>query len=186
MVRNKRLKIWTLLGLALLAACAPKPTARLADGPPMRAVSALDIPRYLGTWYEIARFPNAGERNCAGVTATYTLRDDGMLGVRNTCFKGTPQGRKVAVSLIGRAIEGAGGAKFDVGFLPWRKADGPGNYWVLYVSDDYQTAVVGSPSGRFLWLLARASKIDPATRATLNAQATAQGFDVRKLEEVLH
>lgn len=152
----------------------------------MQAIAALNTTRYLGTWYEIARLPNAGERNCTGVTAEYTLRPDGKIGVRNTCFKGSRQGRKVAVSLIGQAIEGSGNAKFDVGFSPWRKATGAGNYWVLYVSQDYQTALVGSPSGRFLWLLARTARIDPAARSRLNEQATAQGFDVMRLEEVQH
>jgi apolipoprotein D and lipocalin family protein len=82
-------------------------------------------------------------------------------------------------------IEGSGNARLAVNLAPIPLPAGDGNYWVLYLDENYQHALVGEPSGRFLWLLARAPRITAEARAALEAAAVAQGYDLGLLEEVL-
>ena len=130
------------LGL-LLAGCAGTPPA---DAP--RTVAAVDLPRYLGTWYEIARLPNrfqdGGGRACEQVTATYTARPDGRIGVLNRC---DDAGRQRVAAGQAYVVEGSGGARLRVSFF-WPFY---GDYWVLGLDPDYRWAVVGAPDRKYLW-----------------------------------
>lgn len=154
---------------------------------PVRAVPSLDLERYAGRWYEVARFPSWFERKCVGQgTADYELRSDGTIGVVNTC--------RTADSTMNRA-EGAtrladrnGPAsrlkvRFAPGFLsflPMVWAD----YWVLDLTDDYGAALVGTPDRRYLWVLSRTPALDSATYDRLVATASRQGFDVARLQRL--
>jgi len=163
----------TLLALLLLAGCAvPQP------GPETpRTVAAVDLPRYLGTWYEVARFPNRfqdGRRHpCTAVTATYTAREDGRIGVLNRCLDAG--GREAH----GRAyvVEGSNGARLRVSFL-WPIH---GDYWVIGLDPEYRWAVVGTPRREYLWILSRAPRLQPAEMAAAEAAAREQGFDLSRL-----
>ena len=116
-------------------------------------VENLDLDRYLGKWYEIARFPNRFERGCArrdrgiracGPTARST--------VRNTCRKGSPDG-PVEVAEGEASVVAPG--KLEVTFVPWLPF-AKGDYWVLHVDAAYSVAVVGEPSGKH--------RLDPVAR----------------------
>jgi apolipoprotein D and lipocalin family protein len=134
------------LGLAEPAAAGYRDTSQ-----PIGVVTNLDLGRYLGKWYEIARFPNRFERNCAGVTAEYSLNPDDTIKVVNTCHKGAPDGPVDVAE--GKATVVAPG-KLEVTFVPWLPF-AKGDYWVLHVDAAYSFAVVGEPSGKTGWILAR-------------------------------
>lgn len=162
-------------GLALLlpgcAALGPKhPVGNAAVPQPAKSV---DLQRYLGRWYEVARYEQSFQKGCEAVSADYSLRDDGKIKVVNTCRK--PDGK--ITDAVGRAkvVDPATGAKLKVSFF------GPfyGNYWVLDRADDYSWAIVGEPSGRYLWILSRQAV--PANRAALIERAAALGYDTAPL-----
>lgn len=166
------------LGTALtLAACAAPPVNRDARVP-IGEVAAIEPARYAGRWYEIARFPNAFERNCAGVTADYALRTDGRIGVRNTCRAGAPDGPARVAEGLARIVDPQTNARLRVRFF------GPfeGDYWVLDRAEDYAWSLVGEPSGRYLWILAREPIISDALRADLLARLYARGYRTEALE----
>lgn len=147
---------------------------------PIGAVSELEIGRFLGLWYEIARFPNWFEKGCQGVTAEYGLREDGRLSVRNTCHEDSPDGPvRVAEGLAWMPAPGRLKVTFTP-FLPFINGD----YWVLDVDDDYQLAVIGNPAGETGWILARNPQITPAAYQKAVSVLQAMGYDSTQLERV--
>lgn len=164
-----------LATLLLLGACAGVPR----DAP--RTVAAVDLNRYAGTWFEIARFPNWFEdgrgRSCAEVKATYTPRPDGRIGVLNTCRDDAAGGLARDVEGQAYVVEGSNGAKLRVSFF-WPFY---GDYWVLGLSPTYRWAVVGAPGRDYLWILARRPGLPAGDYAEAVGIARAQGFDITRL-----
>lgn len=173
----------SLLALLALSACVAGPSGRSDTAPPLQTVEQVDLARYTGLWYEIARYPNGFQRNCEGATADYTLRADGRIDVRNTCRFGTRDGDPRDATGAARIIDGSNGARLAVNLSPIPLPAGQGNYWVLYLDPDYQRALIGEPSGRYLWMLARTPAISAADREELNAAARAQGYDLSMLKD---
>ncbi len=139
---------------------------------------SVDLDRYLGRWYEIARYDVSFERNGEGVTADYAKRPDGLIDVLNTERLFAPDGRERSARARARVVPGSGNAKLKVAFF------GPffvGNYWVMDHADDYSWSIVGEPSGRYLWLLARAPVLDDEDRGALVARAALLGYDTAML-----
>ncbi|MBB3173193.1 apolipoprotein D and lipocalin family protein [Endobacter medicaginis] len=137
---------------------------------------AVDLARYLGRWYEIARYEQVFERGCDHVTADYTLGTDGRIGIVNGCIEAN--GR--ASQARGRAyvVDGSGGAKLKVSFFgPFYVAD----YWILDHDDAAGWSVVGDPSGRYLWLLSRRAVLTPEEAKALAGRAAALGYDISML-----
>jgi apolipoprotein D and lipocalin family protein len=159
-----------LSGLALLSACTSMPVQR-AQTPPLTTVAAVDLDRYGGLWHEQARFPNSFEKGCVAATATYSRREDGLVGVRNVCTKA--DGAEESVDGRARIVDPATNARLKVSFF------GPffvGDYWVIDLAPDYSWAIVGEPRGKYLWVLTRAPRIDATTRADLTARVAAKGY----------
>jgi apolipoprotein D and lipocalin family protein len=175
----------TLLIASLMTACIAGPSGRAKDAPELQAVPAVEVTRYMGLWYEIARYPTSFQKNCEGTTAEYTLREDRRVDVLNTCRFGTKDGKPRSATAVARVMDGSNGARLFVNFSPIPLLAGRGNYWVIYLDTDYQYAVVGEPSGRFLWYLSRTPQITPEVRAKLDAAASAQGFDLSMLKETV-
>jgi apolipoprotein D and lipocalin family protein len=161
---------------ALLAGCAalgPKhPVGNAAVPEPAKAV---EIGRYLGRWYEIARYEQSFQKGCEGVSADYARREDGKISVRNACRK--PDGKLSVATGKAKIVDTATNAKLKVSFF------GPfyGDYWVLDRAGDYSWAIVGEPSGRYLWLLSREQTPAPEQVAALIARAGALGYDTSML-----
>jgi apolipoprotein D and lipocalin family protein len=176
---------WAASGVLVLASCAGKVSGRAADAPPPTPVAGVDLTRYQGLWYEIARYPTSFQRNCQGVTAQYALRPDGRITVINTCRTATRSGRPRKVKGVASPIEGSNGARVAVNFAPVLLPKGQGNYWVLHLDPDYRTALVGSPSGSALWMLSRTPTITPDQRAQMEAAATRNGFRLDLLEPTI-
>ncbi len=135
--------------------------------------------RYLGLWHEIARYPAFFEEGCTATTAEYGSIDAQTISVLNTCRKGTPDGPADQIAGTARIV-GPGQLKVKFDSVPFVAAD----YWVLWVDDDYQTAVVGVPSGNAGWILARTPTIDPDRRAKAEAILAQNGYDPSRLYDV--
>lgn len=141
---------------------------------PLKTVSHIELEKYLGTWYEIAKFPQNFEKGCTHVTAAYSLRDDGKIDIVNSCMKdGLP---KIAegIASIG---DKESNAKLDVQFQ-WPFS---GKYWIIALAPDYSYAVVGHPNRKYLWILCRKPVMDNMTYNHLVLVAAGRGFDIRKL-----
>lgn len=158
-------------------------TAAHAAPAALATVPTLDTARYLGTWYEIAKYPNFFQRKClANTVANYTAQPDGTIKVDNRC---TQEGNKV-VSAVGAARQpgGAGSPKLEVRFAPSWLSVLPfvwANYWVIDLDPDYTLAAVSEPNMEYLWILSRTAKVDPEAYAALLQRLAAQGFDTSKL-----
>lgn len=155
-----------------------------AGAPPPKTVAQVDLDRYQGRWYEIARYPNRFQKDCSGdVIAEYKRRTDGRIDVENRCRTkagGASSGKGVARL----ATQDGSTAKLEVRFAPAFLSFIPavwGDYWVLGLADDYSYAVVGSPDRRYLWFLTRTPTVPTEVFATLVDVARAQGFDPARL-----
>ena len=161
-----------LTGAALIRTFARHPVGNAAVPQPAKRVQ---IERYLGRWYEIARYEQWFEKGCQGVTADYSLKGDGNIGVRNRCRK--PGGRIDETRGIAKIVDHTTNAKLKVSFFrPFY-----GDYWVLDHATDYSWAIVGEPSGRYLWLLAREAVPSAALVNELMRRAQAMGYDTSML-----
>lgn len=137
----------------------------------LKVVSSVDLTRYAGTWYEIARLPNRFEKKCAdSVTATYTLRSDGKVDVTNRCRKSS--GEFTTAKGKAKIVDETTNAKLKVTFF-WPFY---GDYWILELGQDYEYAVVGDPSRKYLWILSRTPVIDEDLYQELLTRAAEQGF----------
>jgi apolipoprotein D and lipocalin family protein len=185
MTRSFGLAAGCLAAALSAAACAALQPSYRDDSVRLETEARVDLDRYLGLWYEIARYPNSFEQGCEGVTAEYTRRDDGLIGVRNTCRR--PEASEPIEVADGRArvVDGSNGSKLEVSFAPAWIPFAWGDYWILDVDAEYQTALVGSPDGANLWILARTPAIDEATRQRLEQVAQQNGFDPDRLQDTL-
>ena len=168
----------------LLAAQAHAAGAAPADARPLPTIAALDVKRYMGTWYEIAKFPNRFQKKCVGfTTATYRAREDGRVDVVNRC-RLADGGDNVATG-IARQPGGPNSPKLEVRFAPAFLSFLPmvwGDYWVIDLDPDYQLAAVSEPKRDYLWILSRTPKVDPAAYDALLGRLAAQGLDMKRLE----
>ncbi len=163
-------------GLALAACVGP---SYRDTGAPIAAQRDFQPERYLGRWYEIARYPVSFEEGCTATTADYGPIDAETLSVLNTCRQGAPDGPAEQIAGTARIVA-PGELKVRFDGVPFVAAD----YWVLWVDAEYQTAVVGVPSGRAGWILARTPAIDPARRAEAEAVLARNGYDPARLYDV--
>lgn len=140
-----------LAGLVVLVAHSALAVTYRDRETSIESVTEFDLPRYLGKWYEIARFPNRFERGCEGVTAEYALRTDGKISVLNTCREDAPDGKVKSAKGVASVVAPG---QLSVTFVPWLPF-ARGDYWVLYIDEAYSLAVVGAPRGTTGWILAR-------------------------------
>ncbi len=160
--------------------------AHASDAPaaPLTTIPTLDTARYLGTWYEIAKFPNWFQRDCVGDTsADYSPKAEGQLQVVNRCRMAKGE-FNVAVGAA-RQVGDATSPKFQVRFAPAWLSFLPmvwGNYWIIDLDPDYRLVAVSEPKREYLWILARTKKVDEKRYAELLQRLRDQGFDTRKLE----
>lgn len=170
-----------LLLVAPLAAFAQAPAAA---GPPA-TVAKVDLDRYAGRWFEIARFPNWFQKKCAGeVSAEYVRRPDGRIDVINRCR--LADGSTDTAKGIARVVSTDGSnSKLKVRFAPAWLSFLPvwGDYWVLELADDYSYAVVGDSGRKYLWVLARSPQLSDEVFEELKAKVAAKGFDMSRLEK---
>jgi apolipoprotein D and lipocalin family protein len=159
-------------------------TGGVFAAPPLPTVSAIEVPRYLGTWYEIAKFPNWFQKKCvANTRAQYSLRSDGSLQVINRCKMAS--GEMDEAIGAARQIGNASSPKLQVRFAPQWLSIIPaawGDYWVIDLDDNYQWVAVSEPGREYLWILSRTPRMDPQSYASLLVRLGGLGLDVQKLE----
>jgi apolipoprotein D and lipocalin family protein len=145
--------------------------------PPLETVTDVDLQRYTGTWYEIARFPHRFQKDCYATRAVYTLREDGLIGVYNECRRGAADGPIKAVKGKARVVDKQTNAKLEVSFF-WPFW---GDYWIIDLDPDYQWAVVGHPSRSYLWILSRQEKMEAEVLNGIRLRLQQQGYDLSQL-----
>lgn len=151
--------------------CLPSPPVK----PPPVTVPRVDLARYMGTWYEIAKYPNRFQKGCLCTTATYTLRSDGKVTVVNQCR--TAEGRTREARGWAKIVDPSTNAKLKVTFF-WPFF---GDYWILALGEDYCWAMVGAPDRRYLWILSRTQRLEETIYQMLAERAAALGFDLTRL-----
>jgi apolipoprotein D and lipocalin family protein len=162
---------------SLLSACSSGDKA--ASLPPPPVVASVDVPRYLGTWYQQALIPNRFQSMCVSNTrATYAM-DGKDLSVLNQC---TGAGGKPEVATgVAKIVEGSNNAKLRVSFFrPFY-----GDYWVLALDPDYQWVLVGDPTRQYGWVLSRNAQLSDVTFAQILDRAVALGYDKTRFERSL-
>jgi apolipoprotein D and lipocalin family protein len=176
-------RITTLLYLCSLAALAMGATTDVA-AEPLATVETLDVPRYMGTWYEIAKFPNWFQKKCvANTKAEYSLNADGTVKVINRCT--LEDGGISEATGSARQVGAATSPRLEVRFAPAWLAFIPavwGDYWVIDLDSQYKLAAVSEPTRQYLWILSRTPKANKATYDSLLDRLGKKDFDLRNLE----
>ena len=173
--------ITSLLVFSLIAYTGLAATAADNHKSELEVVPAVDLSRYVGQWYEIARLPNRFQKKCAdSVTANYTLRSDGSIQVVNRCRKAS--GEFTTATGKAKIVDKKTNAKLKVTFF-WPFY---GKYWVLDLGPNYEYAVVGEPGRDYLWILSRTPQMDDALYQRLVAKMQARGFDTMRMIRTAH
>ena len=145
---------------------------------PLDVVEGVDLQRFQGEWYEIAKLPRVTQADCTATTARYELKSDGELVVTNACRLGHLAGSRRQVVAAARVPNPAVPAKLSVEFGGFF-----GDYWIIDLDrDDYRYAVVGHPTRQYLWILSRTPTMDTASLGPILDRASQKGFDVTRLE----
>jgi apolipoprotein D and lipocalin family protein len=166
------------MGCLLISACAGVDTKTA-----LPVVPSVDLARYAGTWYEIARLPMWFQRHCVDSKAIYTSRSDGKIGVHNECV--TDKGGVATAEGVALVVDTKTNARLNVVFDNWFArvfgSSQEGNYWILDLDPGYRTALVGTPDRRHLWILSRSPQLDAATFQRLVSKGRELGYPVDEL-----
>lgn len=161
-----------MVGLALII-------GGCASYPPLEVVEHVDLDRYLGTWYEIVSLPVSQQEGCSCTTAEYSMLEDGVIRVVNTCRKDGEIDRAEGKAFI---VPNSGNAKLKVQFFwPFR-----GDYWIIELDPEYRYAVVGVPSRKYFWILSRTPEMSEQTLELLIDRVMAKGFDTSNSQRTVH
>lgn len=144
---------------------------------PLETVDFVDIDRYIGEWYEIARYEHRFQKGCVGSKATYTMRDDGKISVVNECFDKSSSGKLRSAKGKAWVVDKQSNAKLKVSFF-WPFA---GDYWVIDLGENYEYAVVGHPDRKYLWVLSRTPEMDENVYQAILDRLQKQEYDTSKL-----
>lgn len=151
---------------------------------PLATIETLDVPRYMGKWYEVAKFPNWFQKTCVGETnAEYRQLDDGRVQVANRCR--LESGEMNEALGVARQVGPANSPRLEVRFAPAWLSFIPavwGDYWVIDLDPDYSLVAVSEPRREYLWVLSRTPRVDPQRYEALRARLAAKGFDLSRLE----
>lgn len=178
-------KIALLVALAsALAAQASSPSTNPAVLPPLQTIATLDVARYQGTWFEIAKYPNRFQNQCVRNTrADYQPQANGTLQVLNRCV--TASGETTEALGAARQVGPADSPRLQVRFAPAWLSFLPmvwGHYWVIDLDPDYQLVAVSEPQREYLWVLSRTPQVDATAYQALLKRLAQQGFDLQRLQ----
>ena len=170
--------------LVLLIFFSRSAHAQNERGTPLRTVPSVDLARYAGLWYEIARLPNRFQSDCTGnVTATYAIQEDGSIKVINRCLK-IDGDTTSAEGVARRNDDDTSNAKLKVRFAPAILSFLPfvwGDYWVIGLAPDYSYAVIGEPTREYLWVLSRSPEMPEDLLNAVLERVKEQGYDLSSL-----
>lgn len=178
---KKLVKIGIFSSLFLLITAAAATAQKRGDLP---TVTSVNLDRYTGRWYEIAKYPNKFQKQCvANTAATYTKRPNGKLEVVNECLKS--DGTTNSATGEAKIVKGSSNAKLKVRFAPGFLSFLPavwGDYWVIDLGRNYEYAVVGDPKREYLWILSRKPEMDDALYQQLLRRVETLGFVPARVE----
>lgn len=147
-----------------------------------KTVKYVDIKKYAGLWYEIAKIPNRFQKQCVkGTTALYELKENGEIRVINSCYDKDNELDKTEG--VARIVDNKSNAKLEVSFfsiLGWRPIWG--DYWIIGLDENYQWAIVGTPSRKYGWILSRTPKLDETTMNKIFEILKDQGYNPKDFE----
>ena len=158
--------------LKTLAAVAPLAVALIAAAPEPK--KPIELQKYTGQWYEVARLHNQFEQDCANAQVNYTPDPDGGFKVIDTCVRTNNRAKIYHPSM--KVTDPGTNAKFRLTFFPFVWKD----YWVLDYAPDNSWVVLGEPTGKYLWLFSRSPNLK-AHKDALVSDAKALGYDTGKL-----
>lgn len=165
--------LWGVLLPALLSGCL----GWWEPVDPPATVDHVDLASYMGTWYEIASLPGPFQEDCFCTKAQYTLLEEGEVEVVNSCRKGSPSGPHEVAKARASVVPYSRNAKLEVEFF-WPLK---GNYWIIGLDPQYQWAVVGVPSRRYLWILSRTPQLQEEALREAILVARSKGYDLTGL-----
>jgi apolipoprotein D and lipocalin family protein len=148
-----------------------------SDMKPLKTVDFVDLSRYVGRWYEIARYPNRFQKGCVGSKATYSITDDGKIKVINECYDNSFSGKLRLAKGKAWVVDKETNAKLKVSFF-WPFA---GDYWIIELGANYEYAVIGHPDRKYLWILSRTSDMDEKIYQSILKNLQEQGYETEKL-----
>ncbi|MBX3335379.1 MAG: lipocalin family protein [Nitrospira sp.] len=170
--------LFTSAWMLIIAGCAG-----IKSQQPLSPVHSVDLARYAGTWYEIARLPMWFQRHCVDSKAVYAILPNNRVHVHNECV--TDSGTLDQADGVATVVDSTTNARLAVTFDNFfARLVGPsrqGNYWILELDPDYQVAMVGTPDRRYLWILSRTPNLEIATYQGLVTKAKNLGFPVSRL-----
>lgn len=148
---------------------------------PLDTVPYVDLQKYMGTWYEIASFPNWFQQDCTGTTANYSLNSDHTVTVINKCFKSNLTGKEITANGTAYVPDPTTNSKLKVSFF------GPfyGDYWIIELGANYDYAVVGHPNRKYLWILSRIPQMDIGLYNQIVNRLKIKKFDVTRLQKTV-
>jgi apolipoprotein D and lipocalin family protein len=165
----------TLAGMCCLCACSTVKENSMMK--PLDVVPSVNIEKYMGTWYEIARYPNRFQDGCVATQVQYSLRPDGKVKVINSCCENSVDGKVKSIEGKAWSVDSQTNAKLKVQFFwPFR-----GDYWIIQLDKDYTYAVVGHPKRTYLWILSRTPVLDEATYGAIVKKLIEQGYDPSRM-----
>ncbi|MBL0016488.1 MAG: lipocalin family protein [Bacteroidetes bacterium] len=147
----------------------------------LETVPLVDLQKYAGKWYEIASYPLSFQRGCHCTTAEYTVTDKGYVIVENRCNRDSVNGKASYIKGKAFVTKNSGNAKLKVQFF-WPFT---GKYWIIELPEDYSYAVVSHPNRKYLWILSRTSKMDPAIYDGILARLKQKQFDLTRLQKTV-
>ncbi len=179
----KRSSLVILIFILGLNSIACSESSKRKSDHSLQTVSAVEINRYLGVWYEIARFPFSVQKNCYATSATYELKPNGEISVLNQCHRDSIDGK--ISKAVGKAwiVDSDTNAKLKVSFNFFMGLFGGGDYWIIRLAPDYSHAVISEPKGRYLWILSRTRKMDEKLFAQIVNDLKSDGFQTEYLEK---
>ena len=173
-----KLFLYTLIFMSLLLSSCK--TMDPNNMKPLETVNFVDINRCIGEWYEIARYEHRFQKGCVGSKATYSLRDDGKITVLNECFEKSFSENIRSAKGKAWVVDKQSNAKLKVSFF-WPFS---GDYYIISLDENYNYALVGDPSRKYLWVLARSKSLNDRVYAELLEIARNHGFEIDNLIRV--
>ena len=157
-------------------------TPQIDEMPPPETVDFVDIERYAGLWYEIARYPTPFDEDGVAVTAEYTLNEDGTVGILNSALVGDLNGPPTSIEGVARVVDEETNAKLEVTFDDPDIAGIPFAYWIIELDEAYQWAVVTNDTRFVLYILSRTPTMDDAVYEDILYRVVKKGFEADRLE----
>jgi len=156
----------------------------MADAP--QPLASVDLKRYIGKWYEIAKIPNRFQKKCAaGTTAEYKLRKDGTVLVVNSCLN--QNGKRVIATGIAKVADPVTNAKLKVSFVRFLGVNlFWGDYWIIGLDKEYQYAIVGVPTRKYGWILGRRPELSNEEWITVKDILKSQAYEIKAFQKTQH